>query len=48
MDIVYLLVPLSLALVIAIGVAFVSAVLGGQFEDLDREGKSILDDQPGL
>jgi cbb3-type cytochrome oxidase maturation protein len=45
MDIVYLLVPLSLVLVVAIGWAFVSAVRGGQFEDLDKEGGSILDDQ---
>lgn len=45
MDIVYLLVPLSLVLVLAIGIAFVSAARGGQFEDLDKQGRSVIDDQ---
>ena len=45
MDIVYLLVSLSLVLVALIGIAFASAARGGQFDDLEREGRSIIDDQ---
>ena len=45
MDIVYLLVILGLILVVAIGVAFAWAVKKGQFEELDRAGRSIIDDQ---
>ncbi len=45
MDIVYLLVPLSVVLVIAIGVVLWWAISHGQFDDLDREGKSLLSDR---
>lgn len=49
MDILYLLIPLSVVLVLAIGVFFWFAVSGGQFEDLDREGEKVVHDreEPG-
>jgi cbb3-type cytochrome oxidase maturation protein len=47
MDIVYLLVPLSLVLVFAIGVVLWWAIARGQFDDLDREGASIIADAEG-
>ena len=45
MDSLYLLIPLSLVLILAIGGLLVWAVVSGQFEDLDREGRRILDEQ---
>ena len=49
MDILYLLVPLSVLLALAIGVAFWIAVDGGQFDDLERHGLAVTadDDRPG-
>ncbi len=46
MDSLYLLIPLSLLLVLAIGGLLAWSVLGGQFDDLDAEGQRILDDAP--
>ena len=48
MDILFLLVPLSLVLAIAIGVALWLAVDGGQFEDLDAPAMRVVadDDRP--
>jgi cbb3-type cytochrome oxidase maturation protein len=48
MDILFLLIPLSLVLAFIIGVAFWLAVDGGQFDDLEQPGLSILadDDRP--
>ena len=43
MDILYLLIPLSTVLVLAILGVFAWALHGGQFEDLEREGERILD-----
>jgi cbb3-type cytochrome oxidase maturation protein len=43
MDILYLLVPLSLLLVLAILGVFAWALHSGQFDDLEREGERILD-----
>jgi len=44
----YLLVPLSVAFVFVIGWVFWRALRGGQFDDLERPGFSILDDDtPG-
>ncbi len=40
----YLLVPLSVALVFLIGWVFWRALHGGQFDDLERPGYSILED----
>jgi cbb3-type cytochrome oxidase maturation protein len=49
MDILYLLIPLSLALVLLIGAVFWWAVRSGQFEDLEGPGHRIImdDDAPG-
>ena len=44
METLYLLIPLSVALVLLIGVVFWWGVSRGQFDDLDRPGKQILDD----
>jgi cbb3-type cytochrome oxidase maturation protein len=43
-DSLYLLIPLSLLLVLGIGALLAWSVLSGQFDDLDREGRRILDD----
>lgn len=43
MDILYLLIPLSAVLVLAILGLFGWAVSRGQFEDLEQEGLRILD-----
>lgn len=44
MESLYVLVPLSVLLVIAIGAVLWWAVMSGQFEDIEREGQRILDD----
>jgi cbb3-type cytochrome oxidase maturation protein len=48
MESLYLLVPLSVALVFLIGWAFWRALEGGQFDDLERPAHDILadDDRP--
>ena len=43
MDILFLLIPLSAVLVLIILAVFGWAVNRGQFEDLEREGTRILD-----
>lgn len=49
MDILFLLVPVSVILVLAIIVVFAWALHGGQFDNLEREGERILlDDQSNL
>ncbi|GGX49052.1 MULTISPECIES: cbb3-type cytochrome oxidase assembly protein CcoS [Undibacterium] len=47
MDILYLLVPVSLLLVFAIGAVFWWAINSRQFENLEDEGQRILDDKEG-
>ena len=42
MDILYLLIPFSVLLVLALLAVFAWALDGGQFEDLQREGERIL------
>jgi cbb3-type cytochrome oxidase maturation protein len=42
MDILFLLIPLSVALALAILAALAWAVWRGQFESLDAEGERIL------
>ena len=42
MDSLYLLIPLSVALVLAILAVFGWALHGGQFEDLESEAERIL------
>jgi cbb3-type cytochrome oxidase maturation protein len=45
MEILYLLIPLSTALVLLILGVFAWALHRGQFDDLDREGQRILQDE---
>ncbi|WP_423681609.1 MULTISPECIES: cbb3-type cytochrome oxidase assembly protein CcoS [unclassified Undibacterium] len=47
MDILYLLIPVSLLVVFAIGALFWWAVNHHQFDELDQEGQRILDDVEG-
>ncbi|MGM9491277.1 cbb3-type cytochrome oxidase assembly protein CcoS [Ideonella sp. YS5] len=47
MDILYLLIPLSAVLVLAIIGIFGWALNRGQFDDLQREGERILDESEG-
>jgi len=44
MDILYLLIPFSVLLVLALLAVFAWALEKGQFEDLEREGERILSD----
>lgn len=48
MDVLFLLIPLSVVLALAIGVAFWVAVDGGQFDDLEGPGLKVVvdDDRP--
>lgn len=48
MEVIYLLIPLSLVLVAVIIGFVVWAVRNGQFEDLERPGYRILDDDDGI
>lgn len=49
MDVLYLLVPLSVVLAFLIGAVLWLALRGGQFDDLDGPGLSVLadDDKAG-
>ncbi|MBC3874500.1 cbb3-type cytochrome oxidase assembly protein CcoS [Undibacterium flavidum] len=47
MDILYLLVPLSVLLVFAIGIVFWWALNHRQFEELDEKGQGIIEDKDG-
>lgn len=44
MDVLYLLIPLSVVLVFLILAALGWAIHRGQFEDVDREGERILEE----
>lgn len=44
MESLILLVPLSVAVVFLIGWVFWRALSGGQFDDLDRPARAILED----
>jgi cbb3-type cytochrome oxidase maturation protein len=44
MDILYLLIPLSAVLVLAILAVFGWALHNGQFDEIDEEGRRILGD----
>lgn len=48
MDILFLLIPLSVVLAFAIGIAFWRAIDTGQFDDLDGPGMRVVadDDTP--
>jgi cbb3-type cytochrome oxidase maturation protein len=41
----YLLIPLSVVLVLAIGGLLVWAAMSGQFDSLEQEGRRILEDE---
>ena len=45
MDILYLLVPMSVLIVFGLLALFRWALGAGQFDDLEREGERILDDE---
>lgn len=45
MDILFLLIPMSLVLVFAIGALFWWALQRRQFDDLEQQGQRILDDK---
>lgn len=45
MESLYVLIPLSIVLVLAIGAVLVWAVVSGQFDAIEREGARILDDE---
>ncbi len=46
MEILYLLIPLSAVLVLAIVAVFGWAVHSGQFDDLEREGQRLIVEDP--
>lgn len=48
MEIIYILIPLSLVLVAVIIGFVIWAVRSGQFEDLERPGYRILDDDDSV
>ncbi len=48
MDSLYLLIPLSVVLVLAIAGVLVWAVVSGQFEQLDEVGDRVLREQPDV
>jgi len=47
MEILYLLLPLSVLAVVAIGAAFCWAVFSGQYDDMDEAERAVLDDDDG-
>lgn len=47
MDILYFLIPLSLVLVLMIGVALWWSTDNDQFDNLEAEGRRILDEEDG-
>ncbi len=46
MDILYLLIPFSVAMIFIIIAVFAWALERGQFDDLEQQGASILDAEP--
>ena len=48
MDSLYLLIPLSVLLVLAIAGILVWAVISGQFEQLDEVGDRVLREEPEI
>jgi cbb3-type cytochrome oxidase maturation protein len=47
MDVLYLLVPLSVLLILALIAVLAWSVHSGQFDDIEREGERVLEDEPG-
>jgi len=48
MDILFLLVPFSVLLVFALMAVFAWALQTSQFDDLEREGERIVEQEPEL
>ena len=48
MDVLYLLIPLSALLILALAGIFAWATFGGQFEGLEHEGERILDPEESV
>ncbi|HEU5296104.1 MAG TPA: cbb3-type cytochrome oxidase assembly protein CcoS [Burkholderiaceae bacterium] len=48
MDVLYLLIPLSAALVLGLIGLFAWALQSGQFDDLEQQGLSIFESPPAL
>ena len=48
MEILYLLIPLSVALVFVIGIAFWWSLRSGQFDDLEGPGHRVLMDDDAV
>lgn len=48
MDILFLLVPLSVVLAFVIVGVFYLSLAGGQFDDLDQQSGSVLDDDDSV
>jgi cbb3-type cytochrome oxidase maturation protein len=44
MESLYLLIPLSVVLILAVGGLLVWAAMSGQFDSLEQEGRRILDE----
>ncbi|HQZ45678.1 MAG TPA: cbb3-type cytochrome oxidase assembly protein CcoS [Usitatibacteraceae bacterium] len=44
MDILYLLIPVSVAIALVIGAVFWWAMSSGQFDELDREAGAVVED----
>ena len=46
MDILFLLVPLSVLLILGLIAVLAWSVQSGQFDDIEREGERVLEDEP--
>ena len=44
MESLFILIPLALVLAVLIGAAFWWSTTSGQFENLEEEGRSVIDD----
>lgn len=44
MDAMYLLIPLSVAIVLGVAALLAWMVMAGQFDDLDAEGRRVIED----
>ena len=44
MESLFILIPLALVLAVVIGIAFWWSTASGQFENLEEEGRSVIED----
>ena len=44
MESLFILIPLALVLAVVIGIAFWWSTSSGQFENLEEEGRSVIED----